>query len=74
MWTADTGEDLNRGHHQTELCQRGWERRCQLAATVHSQQALEHVFMCNKEPLERVEVFKYLGRLIAGDEADIQAM
>ena len=30
--------------------------------------------MCNKEPLERVEVFKYLGQLIACDDADTQAM
>ena len=67
-------EDLNQGHHQTKLCQRGWERKRQHVAVVRSQQALEHVFTCNKEPLERVEVFKYLGRLIAGDDADTQAM
>jgi hypothetical protein len=28
--------DLNGGHHRTELCQRGWERRCQHAAATHS--------------------------------------
>ncbi len=67
-------EDLNQGHHQTKLCQRVWERKGQHAATVRSQQALEHVFTCNEEPLERVEVFKYLGRLIAGDDTDTQAM
>jgi hypothetical protein len=43
-------------------------------AAVHSQQALEHVFTCNEEPLERVEVFKYLGRLVAGNDANTQAM
>jgi hypothetical protein len=67
-------EDLNQGHHQTKLCQRGWEQKCQHAAAVRSQQALEHGFTCNEEPLERVQVFKYLGRLIAGDDADTQAM
>ena len=67
-------EDLNGGHHRTELCQRGWERKCQHSAAVHSQQALQQVFTCNEEPLERVEVFKYLGRLIACDDADNQAM
>jgi hypothetical protein len=67
-------EDLNQGHHQTELCQRGWERRCQHSAAVRSQQALEHVFTCNEEPLGRVEVFRYLGRLIAGDDTASQAM
>jgi hypothetical protein len=67
-------EDLNGGHHRTVLCQRGWERKCQHSAAVRSQQALEHVFTCDGEPLGRVEVFKYLGRLIACDDADTQAM
>jgi hypothetical protein len=30
-------EDLSRGHHWTALCQRGWERKGQHAAAVHSQ-------------------------------------
>jgi hypothetical protein len=67
-------EDLNGGHHRTELCQRGWERRCQYAATARSQQALDHVFTRNRDKLDRVEVFKYLGRLIAHDDVDSQAM
>jgi hypothetical protein len=67
-------KDLNGGHHCTELCQRGWERRCQHAAATHSQHALNHVFTCNGDELARVEVFKYLGQLIAYDDADTQAM
>jgi hypothetical protein len=67
-------EDLNGGHHRTELCQRGWERKRQHAAAVRSQEALEHSFTAYGEELERVEVFKYLGRLIAYDDADTQAM
>ncbi len=67
-------EDLNGGHHHTELCQRGWERRCQHAAAACSQQALDHVFTCNGDKLDRVEVFKYLGWLIAHDDVDTQAM
>ncbi len=67
-------EDLNGGHHRTELCQQGWERKRQHAAAVHSQEALEHSFMVYGEELERVEVFKYLGRLIEYDDADTQAM
>ena len=67
-------EDLNGGHHCTELCQRGWERRCQHAAAAHSQQALNHVFTCNGDELDRVEVFKYLGWLIAHDDVNTQAM
>ncbi len=30
-------EDLSRGHYRTALCQRGWERKCQHEAAVHSQ-------------------------------------
>ena len=43
-------------------------------AAVHSQEALKRLFMAYGEELERVEVFKYLGRLIAYDDADTQAM
>jgi len=67
-------KDLNGGHHRTELCQRGWERKLQHAAAVHSQEALEHSFTACGEELEWVEVFKYLGQLIAHDDADTKAM
>ncbi len=66
--------DLNGGHHRTELCQRGWERKRQHAAAVRSQEALKRLFTAYGEELERVEVFRYLGRLIAYDDADNQAM
>jgi hypothetical protein len=66
--------DLNGGHHRTELCPRGWERKCRHAAATRSQQALEQTFTCDGEGLERVEVFKYLGQLIAYDDVDTQAM
>jgi hypothetical protein len=67
-------EDLNGGHHRTELCQRGWERKRQHAAALRSQEALGRSFTAYGEELERVEVFKYLGRLIAYDDANTQAM
>jgi hypothetical protein len=67
-------EDLSRGHHCTGLCQRGWERKCQHEAAVRSKRAFEHTFSVNREELERVQVFKYLGRLISHDDADNQAM
>ncbi len=67
-------EDLSRGYHRTVLCQRGWERKCQHEAAVHSQQALVRTFCANGEDLERVEVFKYLGWLISFNDANNQAM
>ncbi len=41
---------------------------------MRSQQALNHVFTCNGDKLDRVEVFRYLGWLIVYDDADTQAM
>jgi hypothetical protein len=41
---------------------------------VRSQQALEYTFTGEGEELERVEVFKYLGRLIACNDTNNQAM
>ncbi len=67
-------ENLSRGHHQTGLYQRGQERKWQHEAAVHSQQALKHTFCANREDLEWVEVFKYLGQLILYNDADNQAM
>jgi hypothetical protein len=67
-------EDHNQDHYHTELYQRGWERKCQHAAAVHSLGAPEHSFTAYREELERVEVFKYLGWLIACNDANNQAM
>jgi hypothetical protein len=67
-------EDLNQGNHHTGLCQRGWERKRQHVAAVRSQQAINHMFTAYGEELERVEVFKYMGRLIACNDANNQAM
>jgi hypothetical protein len=43
-------------------------------AAIRSQKALERSFMAYKEELERVEVFKYLGRLITYNDTNNQAM
>jgi hypothetical protein len=66
--------NLNGGHHCTELCQWGWERKWQHVATVRSQEALKRLFMAYGKVLKKVEVFKYLGRLIAYDDTNTQAM
>jgi hypothetical protein len=66
--------DLNGGHHRTELCQWGWERKQQHAAAVRSQEALGCSFTAYREELEKVEVFKYLGWLIAYNDTNTQAM
>ena len=64
----------SRNHEQTALCREGAERKAQYAAAVTNAQALEVEFTAYGEPLERVEVFKYLGRLMAMDDNDRQAV
>jgi hypothetical protein len=39
-----------------------------------SQDALQQEFFCGNEELERLEVFKYLGRMLTYNNNDIQAM
>ncbi len=63
------------GKHQcTRLSHEGWERRKQYEATVAARIPLARTFMAYGEDLERVEVFKYLGRLLAYNDNDSQAM
>ena len=67
-------EALNRGHQQTALCRGLFERQMQHEAAARSQDALQQGFFCGGDDLERVEVFKYLGRMLANDDNDTQAM
>jgi hypothetical protein len=67
-------ESLSKGHTQTELCQDLCARKRQHAAAKDAQQALATQFYARGEELERVAVFKYLGRLLACDDNDTQAM
>ena len=62
------------GHQQTALCRKGAERKAQYAAAVKNARALEVEFTAYGEPLEQVDVFKYLGRLLAMDDNDMQAV
>ena len=52
----------------------GEARRAQHAAAATSIKALKACFTVYKEELERVEVFKYLGLLLAFNDNDSQAM
>ena len=63
-----------RGHWRTESCSIGADRRGQREAAVTSALALQCTFTVHGDVLERVEVFKYLGRLLAQDGDDVQAV
>jgi hypothetical protein len=63
------------GKHQcTRLCCEGWERKKQHKAAEAARIALARTFTAYGEDLERVEVFKYLERLLTYDNNDSQAM
>jgi hypothetical protein len=63
------------GHWRTESCLLvGADRRVQRKAAFTSALALRCTFKVHGDVLERVEVFKYLGRLFAQDDDDIQAV
>ncbi len=61
-------------HQRTRLCREGWERRKQHEAAEAAWVALARSFTAYGEDLERMEVFKYLGRLLAYDDNDSQDM
>jgi hypothetical protein len=56
---------LNRGHRHTRLCREGWVQRKQHEAAEAARVAVRKTFTAYGEDLERVEVFKYLGWLLA---------
>jgi hypothetical protein len=61
-------------HMQTKECQVGVERRKQRETAISSAMALRQQFTVHGDVLERVEVYKYLGRMMAQDDDDIQAV
>ena len=62
------------GHQTSVICRLGTERKVQRAAAARSAEAVEETFTACGEELERVKVFKYLGRLLSRDVNDTQAM
>ena len=63
-----------RGHWASEQCKKGTVVKVQREAAKKSALALRQPFTAYGVVLERVEVFKYLGRLMSFDDVDTQAM
>jgi hypothetical protein len=61
-------------HRFLKECQVGVEQKQQWEAAVTLALALRHQFSIDGEVLQWVEVFKYLGRLLAQDNDNIQAI
>jgi len=61
-------------HYSSNLCVGGTVRKKQREAAAESVRALDVTFTAYGDELERVEVFKYLGRLMSMDDNDIQAV
>jgi hypothetical protein len=59
---------------RTQECQTRVERKLQRESAVRSALALRRQFSVHGDVLERVEVFKYLGHLLAQDDDDAQAI
>jgi hypothetical protein len=63
------------GRHQyTRLCQEGWDKKKQHEAAEAALITLTRAFTTYGEDQERVEVFKYLGRLVSYNDNTFQAM
>ena len=65
---------LGRGLEITELCQQGAAEMQAHAAVVEAWRALNHHFIVDREPLKRVEAFKYLRTLLSMDDVDRRAI
>jgi hypothetical protein len=61
-------------HRRSKECQVGAERQLQREAAVMSAPALRQQFTVRGDVLQWVEVYKYLGRMMAQDDNDIQAI
>jgi hypothetical protein len=60
-------------HRLSKECQIGVERKHQRETAVASALALRQQFTVHGDVLERVEIFKYLGRLLSQDDDDTRA-
>ena len=62
------------GHQGTKACKTMSAAKMQREAASKSATALGHKFYAYGEELEQVEVFKYLGRLVAFDDNNTHAV
>ena len=67
-------EVLGRGHKETALCRQGQERKTQYTVIATATKAFEIKFTAYGDELERVKTSKYLGRLLAHDNNNAQAI
>jgi hypothetical protein len=65
---------INGWHYETAMCKDGVAKKVQYAAAERTHKALQQTFTVYEAELERVEVFKYLGRLLAYDDNDARAV
>ena len=61
-------------HIHSQVCQQGVERRTQRDSAITSALALRQLFYVEGEVLEKVESFRYLGRILAQDDDDTRAV
>ncbi len=64
---TERGAFLGR-HQRTQLCREGWDKKVQHEAAETARVALTQSFTAYGDKLEGVEVFKYLGQLLAYDD------
>ena len=61
-------------HINSQVCQTGAERRTQRDSAITSALALRQLFYVKGEVLEKVELFRYLGQILAQDDNDVRAV
>jgi hypothetical protein len=69
-----THRALNTTHTTSQYCREATERKVRQQAAVNSARDLNVSFTAYGQSLERVEVFKYLGRLLAMNDNDMSAV
>ncbi len=61
-------------HIHTQVCLLGAEQRTQRDSAVLAALALRKLFHVEGEVLEKVDLFRYLGQILAQDDDDVRAL